>query len=449
MDPLRAAELAETQRVIDSLERSQWKSSSELLTQQLIRLQQLLAHSKNTVPCYQEKYSSVDLSQQLSIDQWHKLPVLTRAQANQATDKLHTTLIEQIPFTYPLHTSGSTGTPLHLLGTIETLVYWRALAIRNYQWHSRDFTKRYAKIKWDNNDHSMGDGSQVDYWSDATQGFIATGPSLHLNVKMALEDQVKWLARKKPAYFLSYPSQIQLLAEFCIDQGITITSIEQVETVGEMVNDELATLVDKAWGAKLINIYSSEEFGYIAIQCPEYNHLHVNAESVFLELLDENNQPASPGEIGKVVISHLHNFATPLLRYEIGDYAQFGEPCPCGRDALPVLKKVHGRARNRLVLADGSTQFAYTSERGQRRAISDQIKQYQYVQVDLNTIEVKLVVPKKLNNEQECRFADYIRETFNQPLQVYFTYHDDIPRSSNGKFEEFISLVDQSSHASV
>ena len=49
-----------------------------------------------------------------------------------------------------------------------------------------------------------------------------------------------------------------------------------------------------------------------------------------------------PGEIGRLVVTRLHHFATPLLRYDIGDYAEVGDACPCGR-GLPVLRR-HGPA---------------------------------------------------------------------------------------------------------
>jgi phenylacetate-CoA ligase len=52
------------------------------------------------------------------------------------------------------------------------------------------------------------------------------------------------------------------------------------------------------------------------------------------------------------VVTPLHNFAMPLIRYAIGDYAEAGPPCACGR-GLPVLARILGRARNLLTLPHG------------------------------------------------------------------------------------------------
>ena len=63
----------------------------------------------------------------------------------------------------------------------------------------------------------------------------------------------------------------------------------------------------------------------------------------------------------RVVISTLHNFAMPLLRYDIGDFAEVGDDCPCGR-RLPVLKRILGRQRNLLCLPSGQRRCAINGE---------------------------------------------------------------------------------------
>jgi phenylacetate-CoA ligase len=77
----------------------------------------------------------------------------------------------------------------------------------------------------------------------------------------------------------------------------------------------------------------------MALQCPDHPHYHVLAENCLLELLDAAGRPA---RAGRVVVTPLHNFATPLLRYDLGDEAEFGPPCACGR-ALPVLTRISRR----------------------------------------------------------------------------------------------------------
>ena len=47
---------------------------------------------------------------------------------------------------------------------------------------------------------------------------------------------------------------------------------------------------------------------------------------------------------GRIVVTALNNFATPLIRYEIGDYAEVGEICSCGRGFRPPTGRRRGRS---------------------------------------------------------------------------------------------------------
>src|SRR3546814_3878705 len=91
-------------------------------------------------------------------------------------------------------------------------------------------------------------------------------------------------------------------------------------TVGETVSAKARGLVQRAWGVPLKDSYSCEEAGYLTMQCPDHEVYHVQSENVLLEVVDDDGRPCGPGETGRVLITSLHNFATPLIRYELGDY---------------------------------------------------------------------------------------------------------------------------------
>jgi phenylacetate-CoA ligase len=167
----------------------------------------------------------------------------------------------------------------------------------------------------------------------------------------------------------------------------------------------------------------------------------ITSESVLVEILDDFNQPCQPGEIGKVVLTPLHNYATPLLRYDIGDYAEVGFPCPCGR-GLPVLKRIYGRVRNTMVLPSGEKQwpgFILSAW-----AKMGPIRQMQTIQQSLSQIEIKMVVTRPLTEDETEQLHQKITADFGGHFQVSFRYVDDIPRSKGGKYEGFICEVDQS-----
>ena len=138
------------------------------------------------------------------------------------------------------------------------------------------------------------------------------------------------------------------------------------------------------------------------------------------------------------MVTHLHNFAMPLLRYDIGDYAEVGEPCACGR-GLPVLRRVLGRVRNMLVTEDGER---YWPTFGQR-AVFDvaPVLQQQFAQIARDTVEARLVVAAPLSAAQEAKIVERVRSRLPSGFRVTVAYRDALPRGPGGKFEDFVCEV--------
>ena len=131
------------------------------------------------------------------------------------------------------------------------------------------------------------------------------------------------------------------------------------------------------------------------------------AESLVVEVLDDEGRACAEGEIGRVVVTDLHNFASPLLRYDIGDYAEVGGRCSCGR-TLPTLRRVLGRKRNLMMKADGS-RFLPRAGFETFDEIAP-IQQYQVIQHALDDIEFKLVSAEPLSPAQEDALAATLRK---------------------------------------
>jgi phenylacetate-CoA ligase len=113
------------------------------------------------------------------------------------------------------------------------------------------------------------------------------------------------------------------LAGHAIERGINLPGLKQLRTFGEVLSDETRELCQRAWQVGIADLYSSEEAGSIAVQC-EHGAYHLQSENLLVEIIDDHGAACLPGEIGRVLITTLHNFAMPLIRYEIGDYAECG-----------------------------------------------------------------------------------------------------------------------------
>jgi phenylacetate-CoA ligase len=164
----------------------------------------------------------------------------------------------------------------------------------------------------------------------------------------------------------------------------------------------------------------------------------VQSENVLLEVLDDEGHPCAPGQTGRLVITALHNYATPLIRYEIGDHAQVGEPCDCGR-GLPVLTRILGRTRNMLVLPNGEQHWPIVGFR-EFRDIAP-ISQYQFVQKSTRELLARFVMERPITEAQEKQLTAHIQKSLGHPFAIRFEYLDSIPRGKTGKYEEFVCEV--------
>jgi phenylacetate-CoA ligase len=268
---------------------------------------------------------------------------------------------------------------------------------------------------------------------------MITGPSVGLAVTASTDQQVEWLERQQPDYLHAFATVAVDLLRHIRERGGGPRRLRYLTTFAETLAPEARALCREIWGIELVDIYSAREVGVIALQCPESEHYHVQSEGMLVEVLDERDRPCLPGEVGRVVVTPLHNFATPLIRYAIGDYAEVGRPCSCGR-GLPVLTRVLGRVRNMLTLPDGRRVWPRLSETRYDEVAP--IRQYQIVQRARDRLEVRLAAERALTATEEARLADLIRARLGHPgFQFDFSYHDRIARTAGGKYEDFRSEI--------
>ncbi len=125
-----------------------------------------------------------------------------------------------------------------------------------------------------------------------------------------------------------------------------------------------------------------------------------------------------------------------VIRYDLGDYAELAEPCRCGR-GLPALKRIAGRRRNMVRLPDGRSLWPAIG--GLRYGEIAPIRQFQFVQRERNSIDVRLVSDAPVTADQERRIGDLICKALDFSFNLRFVYFEgQIPRGPGGKFEEFV-----------
>ena len=416
------------------LDKSQYMDAEWLRRRQLKQAKNLLDHAFESVPLYRQRIPNKIMKSDLDWEQWRKIPILQRIDLQQAGSKI----VCQRPLqghdkVSKGATSGSTGIPITYYGTQLTRFMGSAFKLRDHLWHQRDFGGKLASIRPEMK-LEPGESLQINNWGRHTEPLINTGPAIGMSIRSDISAQIAWLQREKPNYLLSTATNLRTLAE----SGVRLPSLKGVRSYAEVLSPEIRDLCEAQWGVPVHDMYSSRELGTIGLQCPEHNHYHIQAESLLVEILDQAGRPCSPGETGRMIVTTLLNFVAPLIRYALGDYAEVGAPCNCGR-GLPVIKRVLGRHRNMLTLPDGRKQWPsfplYTWAEGLP------VRQFRFVQTDLNSIEAQLVMPRDLSKSEEHRMISALQECFTYPFDIKIKYMQEIPRSQGGKYEDFMSMV--------
>lgn len=418
------------------LEQSQWWSPQQLRRHQFSQLAPLVQHAFNTVPYYRKHRQAwgIDANWKLTPESFTaSLPILTRAEVQEGGAEFHSNKAPKahgkIGDTF---TSGSTGRPLKTLKTGLAEMIWQTLTLREVLWH-RDFRKKIAIITMD--EDKLGaypKGNIVGNWGGFADQTFETGQSCVLHVSTKTHEQVEWLLRMEPDYLFTRAGNAQVLAQHCLREKVEFPFLSQVITFSDLLRPEARAVCREAWGVPVVDIYSSAEVGYIALQCPESENYHIQAESVYVEILNEAGQTCAPGEVGQVIVTPLHNFAMPLLRYASGDLAEVGK-CACGR-GLPVLRRIIGRTRSALALPNGEHVFPELQD-----LLIDlpMVLQFQIRRRERESLDVKLVAKRELTEDQAALLQAELERRFHYPFGIVISYHDELARSSSGKFHDF------------
>jgi phenylacetate-CoA ligase len=441
------------------LEQSQWWPAEELRAHQRRQLAAIFAHAASTVPHYQKTLAGrcadeavpaggvvgladTDEAQAKagSPEQaaWRRVPILTRAEVIAARAEL---LSRRYPAqhgdAHETVSSRSTGEPVRIRVSGVVSTFWQAMTLRDHGWHRRDLSGRLGAIRYLGTAVPDAQGSRGAGWGPSTAGLAPDAPLSVLSLATTTEQQVEWLLREDPAYLLVYPTVLGAMLRLLLRGKERPRALRQVRTVSEALSPDTRQLCAEVLGVPLVDSYSAQEVGYLALQCPDHPHYHVQSERLLVEILDEQGLPCRPGQVGRVVVTDLHNFATPLVRYELGDYAEVGAPCPCGR-GLPVLARITGRRRGMLTYPDGRTVWPMFAVACREAA---PYRELQVVQESIDELRMRVVpMPgRALDEGQRAALARALQETLGHPFGVTVEEVGEIGRSAAGKLEEFVS----------
>jgi phenylacetate-coenzyme A ligase PaaK-like adenylate-forming protein len=328
------------------MEKSQWWSPEQMREFQWSALRKLLAHVFDSVPYYRRKYADagIRLEDLRSWEDFRRLPVLTREEIRDHREELcSTTYTGKL---LPHATGGSSGSPTRFYRTYESYDWRMAAKDRVYNWSGWRLGERSIYL-WG---AAVGHVPRLHAWKTKTREAIDRQLIFNtFSQSEALWRRIYAAAIKfRPKLAVGYVSSLEQFAAFLRATKQTIPSVRCVIAAAEPLFPRVRQDIESGFFAPIFNTYGSREFMSIAGECEYHHGLHINAENLVVE-----TQDPSSDEPSEILVTDLHNYGMPFLRYAIGDLGMMsGGACPCGR-GLPRLNSIEGRVLDALRSADG------------------------------------------------------------------------------------------------
>ena len=427
-------------RCIRELETIQWLSKDKIEKIQFHKLEAILKQAYQNVLYYRKKFDELGINPKdiKSFYDYLRIPVLTKTDIQEnnsaflARNRNKENLIRN-------HTGGSTGEPLTFYQDENYLNYsyagiqlsfgicgYKAGDKQLFLWGSDADAMVHNGIK----------GKIIDYLENSK--FINTFNLTEKSLLTYLEKLYRW----SPKFIWGYASSLEMLARFMIKERKPFAlKPAAIQSTAEVLTPMQRKVIESVFSCKVFDRYGCREVGIVAHECSAHQGLHIYSPNNYVEVLDNSNNPVKDGEIGKIVVTNLNNYAMPFIRYEIGDLGMLvKDKCKCGRN-WPRLKKIVGRVSDTIISPSGKmihgeffTHLFYGFSN---------VKQFQVVQETQRDLTIKIVKRAKFSEEQLKFLIQKIHKFGDENFRIKFEFCNQIPAASSGKFRYTISHVNK------
>lgn len=254
---------------------------------------------------------------------------------------------------------------------------------------------------------------------------------------------LKTFANRKFEYINGYTTSIVLVAKYLKQENIVLTSIcpslKLCIVTSEMLFESDKILLEKWLGVPVVNEYGVSEVEVIAFE--NTNKIwELSSENIFVEILDDDNNPVPDGQQGRIVVTALYNKAHPFIRYDVGDY---GIISANGTSKHRVLEKLVGRTNDFALLPSGKkpsgmTFFSITKALFDDR---DKVKEFVITQTKLDTFKIDYTSSSELTASEISNLQETLMQYLEPGLTFIFERFEKLERTKSGKLKQFTSLV--------
>ena len=325
----------------------QWWDGDKINAEGDRLVRKLASHAAATTEYYGQLFRDLHLdpaNMQLPAD-WERLPLLDK----DILRRRYRDIISSSPHgsnSYVNHTGGSTGSPVRFLTDLTLYRYMQAWMDLTYSWAGW----RPGEIRlnlWGGKECNL----PPTLW-DRARATLAGGFTIPVYEYTEQELRCWWevICRLQPTIIYGYPSVLEDFSRWLDAEAISPVGIKGVFSSAEVLYPRQRRIIEQVFDCKVYNQYGSREAPCIASECPE-GGMHIFCDLNRVEFLAPDGDPNGDQEI---IVTPLHGYAQPLLRYRLGD---MGRPragaCRCGR-GYPLMDLNVARSRDFLISQSGS-----------------------------------------------------------------------------------------------
>lgn len=417
------------------LEITQWWSRDRLEAYRIDRLRRFLMQAGSSVPYYRRLFRQIGFDPE-AVRDLAGLSALPRSDKAVVRTSFSDLISEGARNLVERRTTGSTGEPLRFLVSRERISFDVAAKWRGMRWWGVDIGDPEVVV-W---------GSPIEI--TVQDRFKALRDRLLRSYLLPITDistakldhYLDTIRRLRPPMVFGYPSAIAQLAWRARERGLYMGDLEirAVFVTSEILQPQWRQAITEVFACPVVTEYGARDAGHLARECPA-GGVHVTAEYLAIEILDEQGNPAPVGQCGEVVVTNFESGAFPFIRYRTGDIAAFEDrSCPCGR-ALPLIGQISGRTNDCLVATDG--RLVHDSALNYVIRALQGVQAYKIVQEHLTDIRVMIVPGPGLVDDVAARIAPRYRELLGSTVNVRVEKVADIPREPSGKFRHVVTRV--------
>ncbi|GGW87004.1 phenylacetate--CoA ligase family protein [Alteromonas halophila] len=411
-------------------------SPEQIETLQWQKTRALLTHAFETTVYYPKVWAEIGIESPEDIktrEDFTRLPLLTKDLVREHYDEL---VSSKHPDNIKKSTGGSTGQPFHFELNLNSNTRREAVMWRGYGWLGAGLGKKTMYL-WG---ADLGQPSRNKKLKDALYHGFYNRTMLN-SFNMTSDNMPEYVDRinaYKPDAMVSYVNPMVELASFITDKKLTVHSPGVILTGAEPLHEHQREIIEKAFGCPVHNTFGCREFMLIAAECRENQKLHINSDHLVVESLNSQGHPVIQ-ESGDLVITDLHNYGMPLIRYVNGDKATMSDtPCACG-NPLPVMESIDGRKLDVIKTRSGrmiaGELFPHMFKEFKA------IQRFQVRQSDIDAVTIKMICPDGLNVRDQEKIKSEIDRYCHGELTIKIELVDNIPLTQSGKHRVTICEV--------